>query len=114
MRIIFLSTFAATAFALPAWAQTNVTLYGLLDTGVHVVNAGVGTQYNLASGIAEGSRFGIKGTEELGNGFKAVFNLEARFETDTGANTNGYPTSNVGEALFAGADADAIFRQFPA
>ncbi len=111
MRIIFLSTFAATAFALPAWAQTNVTLYGLIDTGVHIVDAGAGTQYNLASGISEGSRFGIKGTEELGKGFKAVFNLEARFEADTGANTNGYPTSNVGEALFVGAE--PIFGAIP-
>jgi predicted porin len=111
MRILPLSVFSAAVLALPAWAQTNVTLYGVVDTGVHIANTGAGTQYNLASGISDGSRFGIKGTEDLGGGFKAIFNLEARFEADTGANTNGYPTSNVGEALFTGAE--PIFGAIP-
>lgn len=87
--------------ALPASAQTSLSIYGIIDTGIHIANTGNGNQYNLASGISDGSRLGFKGTEELGGGFKAIFNLEARFEADTGANTNAYPTANVGTALFA-------------
>ncbi len=68
-------------------AQTaNVTLYGILDVGIqHVSGAKGGSVTQVASGIMEGSRFGLRGTEDLGNGFKATFVAEARFEGDTGA-----------------------------
>jgi general bacterial porin, GBP family len=89
-------------YTVPTWAHSSISLYGILDTGVHVANTGNGSQVNLASGISDGSRIGFKGTEELGNGFKAVFTLESRFEVDTGRNSNGYPTSNIGTALFTG------------
>ena len=38
----------------------------------------------IISGGEEGSRLGFKGSEDLGHGLKAVFNLEARVELDTG------------------------------
>jgi predicted porin len=77
-------------------------MYGLVDAGVHIANTGNGSQTNLASGIADGSRLGFKGSEDLGGGYKAVFNLEMRFETDTGASGNGYPTADIGTALTTG------------
>ena len=69
-----------------AQAQTaNVTLYGIVDVGVQHVN-GVrgGSITQVASGIMEGSRWGLRGTEDLGGGYKTLFVLENRFEADTG------------------------------
>jgi len=78
-------------------AQTtgpDVTLYGLADAGI-TSTSGLknGTVTQLASGIMEGSRWGMKGTEDLGGGYKAIFTLEARVELDTGANSSS-PISN--------------------
>ena len=56
-----------------AQAQTGdgVTLYGLVDVGVTSVSGlKGGTVTQLASGIMEGSRWGLKGTEDMGGGFK--------------------------------------------
>lgn len=63
---------------------------------------GNGTQYNLISGAADGSRVGIKGTEDLGGGFKTIFTLESRLELDTGENRNGYLAKNPDFALLKG------------
>lgn len=74
-----------------AQAQTGpgVTLYGLADAGITSVSGlKAGTVTQLASGIMEGSRWGIKGTEDMGGGYKAIFTLEARVELDTGMSSN--------------------------
>src|SRR5262245_34695585 len=102
MKIRFLVSSILIACSASAWAQSNITLYGIVDTGVHYIDAGGGSRYNLASGISEGSRIGFKGTEDIGQGLKAIFTLEARFEADTGGIGNGYPTSNQGVALLRG------------
>ncbi len=81
-------TLLPLAAAVPqAFAQTaNVTLYGIVDVGVsHVQGVKGGSVTQLASGIMEGSRGGIRGTEDIGNGIKAIFAAEMRFEGDTGA-----------------------------
>ena len=92
----FVRTTAALA-ALPlslavssAVAQTaNVTLYGIVDAGVQYVSGAKGGDITqVASGIMEGSRWGLRGTEELGGGYKAIFVLENRFEVDTGGLSN--------------------------
>lgn len=70
-------------------AQSTVTLYGLLDGGFnHVSGLKNGSFNGIASGIMEGSRFGLRGTEDIGNGYKAIFTLENRLELDTGAVSN--------------------------
>lgn len=73
-----------------AQAQSSVQIYGLLDVGLtHVTNIkGSGTVNQMSSGIMEGSRLGFKGTEELGGGYKTVFSMESRFESNTGGNSN--------------------------
>ncbi len=79
------------AFAMSqATAQTaNVTLYGVVDVGIqHVKGARGGDLTQVASGIMEGSRWGLRGTEDLGGGYKAMFVLENRFEADTGGLSN--------------------------
>ncbi|MFI4939356.1 MAG: porin [Burkholderiales bacterium] len=70
-----------------SFAQTNVTVYGTIDTAVRsITNASAdgGRQVSLENGIFEGSRLGFKGKEDLGGGTLAVFDLEAGFGSTTG------------------------------
>lgn len=71
--------------AAPAMAQSNVTIYGVADAYF-----GFGSDNNndisaIDSGGLAGSRIGFKGSEDLGNGLKAVFTLEQGYAIDTGA-----------------------------
>lgn len=69
-------------------AQTNVTIYGIADVGVEfLTNAGGNDDnvFRMSSGNLSGSRLGFRGTEDLGNGLKALFLLENGFDIDTGA-----------------------------
>ncbi|SEN32870.1 Outer membrane protein (porin) [Duganella sp. CF517] len=71
-----------------AQAQSNVQVYGLLDVGVENANnssATGGSNTRVISGGMNTSRWGIRGTEDLGGGLKAVFNLEGGILMDTGA-----------------------------
>jgi len=70
-----------------AHAQSSVTLYGAIDTGVRYINnatAQGGSTWSLGSGALMGSRWGIKGREDLGNGTSANFVLESGFVPTTG------------------------------
>jgi len=70
----------------PALAQSSVTIYGLIDTGMVVESGGAaGHVTKMTSGISGGSRIGFKGTEDLGGGMSALFLLESGFQNDTGA-----------------------------
>ena len=78
-----------------AMAQSTVTIYGVLDGGYNrVTGLKNGTANTIASGIMEGSRFGLRGSEDIGGGYKAIFTLENRFELDTGSVTN-RPNSGI-------------------
>ncbi|MDP2417210.1 MAG: porin [Hydrogenophaga sp.] len=82
MKKTFIAT-AATLACAGAWSQ--VTLYGLADVSItHVSGYAQGSVTSLSSGHMEGSRWGIKGEEDMGGGFKALFTLESRAELDTG------------------------------
>jgi len=72
------------AFAGVASAQSSVTLYGRVDLSA-AKGAGV-EQVSLVNG--SGSRFGVRGVEDLGGGLQALFNIEHRFNADTGAQSN--------------------------
>ena len=79
----------ALACALPvAYAQSSVTLYGIVDVGIESLDVGAVDATRLQSGISAGSRWGIRGSEELRPGWRALFTVEGRFETDTGSMTN--------------------------
>lgn len=72
-----------------AMAQSTVTLYGILDGGYsHVSGLRNGNSNALVSGIMDGSRFGLRGSEDMGGGYKAIFTMENRLELDTGSVTN--------------------------
>jgi predicted porin len=78
----------AAAVGGAAQAQSNVQVYGLLDVGVENANnssATGGSNTRVISGGMNTSRWGIRGTEDLGGGLKAVFNLEGGILMDTGA-----------------------------
>ncbi|WP_028226391.1 porin [Paraburkholderia ferrariae] len=73
------------AFATAAHAQSSVTLYGLIDVGViYANNAGGHSQYQMGSGNIQGSRWGLRGTEDLGGGLKTLFVLENGFSVTNG------------------------------
>lgn len=72
-----------------AWAQSNVTLYGVIDANVEYVNnvhtaAGDGNRFAVQSGYLAGSRWGLRGVEDLGRGLQGVFVLESGFSVDDG------------------------------
>jgi predicted porin len=74
------------AFASAASAQTNTTIYGIVDIGLTYSKSDVaGTRWGIDSGNWYGSRLGFKGSEDLGNGLSAIFQLENGFSADTGA-----------------------------
>jgi len=71
-----------------AFAQSNVTIYGIVDTSIRYVNhdnAAGNSNIKLDNGAISNSRIGFKGTEDLGGGLKANFRLENGFSSDTGA-----------------------------
>lgn len=76
----------------PAFAQSSVTLYGLMDAGFSRVDNGSGGRNTttLRSGNAYSSRLGWRGTEDLGGGMRAMFNLEAGVNLATGATSTPY------------------------
>ena len=86
---------AATLFltAGAACAQSSVTVYGLLDLGLQKsngearsatwINGPANEAYNLAQ--SKGSRLGFRGSEDMGGGLSAQFQIEHRFNPDTGA-----------------------------
>jgi predicted porin len=72
-----------------AHAQGNVTVYGSLDAGVAYINDLAGSSVTrVDQGTMQPDRIGFRGTEDLGGGMKAFFQLEAGFATDTGNQVN--------------------------
>ena len=89
---------AAAAASGAAFAQTSsssVTLYGIADVGIEVINhmpatgSAGGTVTRMNSGNLSGSRWGLRGSEDLGGGLKGIFVLESGFDIDTGASGQG-------------------------
>lgn len=103
MKKTMIALAAFGALASTAHAQSSVTLYGLVDLyigeatvktgGVTVAKPGT----SLESGGLSGSRWGLRGSEDLGGGLKANFQLEAGISADTGVSAAGFNrTSKLG------------------
>ncbi len=98
MKLRSMAAAALLACSGGAFAQTNVTLYGVADINVEYVNhlGAVPTAanqfnrgpandvYRMNSGGVSGSRWGLRGSEDLGGGLQALFVLESGFNLDTG------------------------------
>lgn len=76
---------AAMACSSPAWAQSSVTLFGIVDAAYSRGSGSLSDRSQLTSGGNNSSRVGFRGTEDLGDGLSAGFWLEAQFNTDTGS-----------------------------
>ena len=84
----------AGAFAGSAFAA-NVDMYGVVDTGLVYTQTEVGGvlssetadshKFSMDTGVNAGTRFGLRGTEDLGDGYSVSFQLENGFDSDTGA-----------------------------
>jgi len=89
-RHTFVAFAASCAAATGAHAQGSVTLYGITDAGVEVVNHVPGPNHTsgmavrMESGSLAGSRWGLRGAEDLGGGVKAIFVLENGFSINNG------------------------------
>ncbi|AMV46625.1 MULTISPECIES: porin [Paraburkholderia] len=79
-----------------AHAQSSVTLYGIADVGIEHINntSAGGAQTREVSGNLSGSRWGLKGAEDLGGGMKAIFQLENGFNINDG--TTAQSTKGLG------------------
>ena len=93
MKKTFVAAAVLGAFAASAMAA-DVTLYGVIDTGLHYSNTNAESKHDVNSfdmktGVSAGNRWGLKGTEDLGNGYKVGFVLENGFTEDDGKLGNG-------------------------
>ncbi len=85
LALAILGTFAGVASA-----QSSVTLYGLVDAGIsRETGATSGSIVKLATGVQSGNRWGLRGSEDLGGGLKANFQLESGFNLDDGSGRQG-------------------------
>ncbi|MPW20933.1 porin [Paraburkholderia sp. CNPSo 3157] len=102
----------ASAFAGSAHAQSSVTLYGLIDAGISYANhsktASGGSEklFKYDDGVAQGSRWGLRGSEDLGGGLKALFVLESGFNSGNG--TLGQGGALFGRQAYVGVSKDGI------
>ncbi|MGH8747376.1 MAG: porin [Burkholderiales bacterium] len=124
-----LAAAVASALAIPgiALAQSSVTLYGTIDTGIRnqsKIVTGPGTDGTLTSvtdGLNTTNRWGMTGSEDLGGGLKANFKLEGQYSSDTGAGPAGGATfartskvglSSGGNSFDLGRDYTVNFKEF--
>lgn len=76
----------SAVFVVPAHAQSSVTLYGLIDTGLIYSNNQQGSRsWQETSSATQNTVFGLRGSEDLGGGLKAVFRLEQGFVLNNGS-----------------------------
>jgi predicted porin len=73
------------------FAQSSVTLYGIIDDSIQYVhnNGGQSNSIGLQSGQMSLSQWGLRGKEDLGGGLSAVFDLENQFDVNNGALADG-------------------------
>ena len=96
MKLTKLSAAVLATMALGgvAQAQSSVTLYGLLDGGLRyqslsLANGDGVTNFGGAYGVQSGNRWGIRGTEDMGSGNRAMFQLESGFDIGNGNGQQG-------------------------
>ncbi|WP_313697305.1 porin [Achromobacter sp.] len=91
MKKTLLAAALLAGFAGVAQAETSVTLYGIIDTGLGYNkisgasnDALNGSRFGMINGVQNGSRWGLRGSEDLGDGLRAVFQLESGFDSGNG------------------------------
>lgn len=95
----------AASCAGAAHAQSSVTLYGVIDAGVGYTSGAAGhSLVSVNSGNVAGSRWGMKGVEDLGGGLRAIFTLEGGYSSVNG--TLGQGNRLFGRQSFVGLTGD--------
>lgn len=97
MKKTLLAAALMAGFAGVAHAETSVTLYGILDGGIgyqQVKGSDAAGDFKykktgLINGVQSGNRWGLKGSEDLGDGLRAVFQLESGFDLADGRSAQG-------------------------
>jgi len=84
-RVLRIAALAFAAAGAASHAEPGLVLYGVVDAGLNLIANGSATSASMKSGIISGSQFGLRGTEDLGSSLRAVFQLEASFESNSGA-----------------------------
>jgi predicted porin len=111
--------------AAPAFADSNVTIYGVADYGFGIRNGDSGLKGTAAqpkqefiSGVSVPNKLGFKGSEDLGNGTKAIFELEAGYDLNTGYSSIGSgscnfasPTLPTAKCNYSDASNGGLFRR---
>jgi predicted porin len=88
LALIALPALASVTSA--AHAQSAVTLYGIVNEGIdYINNQSGGSVIGAVKGQTNGSRWGLRGTEDLGGGLKAIFDLENGFDGSAGTLSQG-------------------------
>jgi predicted porin len=108
-RALTLAALASFGIAGAAHAQSSVSLYGVIDTSITYVSHADGSNNlwalgNSSAGNLSGSRWGVKGSEDLGSGLKAIFQLENGFNPSTGGLGQG--SRMFGRQAFVGLASD--------
>src|SRR5450830_1113253 len=102
MKKIALAATVLSTLSCAAYAQSNVTVYGIVDASVRYStneNAAGGSKLQEAGGPLSGSRIGFKGTEDLGGGLSALFSLESGLApTPVHCNNNRRPAHACSDA----------------
>src|SRR5579863_1035336 len=93
------------AFAVSAHAQSSVTLYGFIDTGlVYTNNQTAHSNWQMATSSTQNTVFGLKGLEDLGSGWHATFKLEQGFNLNNGSQA--FPGDGFGSQAWVGLQSD--------
>ncbi|WP_322103593.1 porin [Paraburkholderia sp. J41] len=98
-QLVIAAAVAAT-FASASYAQSSVTLYGIVDAGfTYTTNQATGydvngnlvghNKFGMTSGNVQASRWGLRGVEDLGGGLRAIFTLESGFDVMNGGLNGG-------------------------
>ncbi|HEY1997863.1 porin [Paraburkholderia sp.] len=107
MKKSLLALTLSGAFVVSAHAQSSVTLYGVIDTGlVYTNNQGGHSNFQEASASTENTVYGLKGTEDLGGGLHAIFKLENGFNLNNGSQFNSGDA--FGEQAYVGLQSDSF------
>ncbi|WP_233828713.1 porin [Paraburkholderia sp. ZP32-5] len=92
-------------FSSPLYAQSSVTLYGAIDNGLsYISNSGGKSLVSATTNNIYGSRWGLLGSEDLGGGMRAIFQLENGFNAMNGTITQG--GTLFGRQAYAGLSGD--------
>jgi predicted porin len=126
-KLVAVAVAGVLAVPLAAQAQTaNVTLYGRLNITAEVVEGqqANGTKGNYFQVSSNSSRLGVRGTESLGGGLNAIFQIESNVNVDTGGGVlasretfaglqGGWGTFKMGNFLAPNDDIHGVFGNVP-